>query len=220
MEIIHYLDSIDKQWLLALNNDYPPFWDSVMWIISGKITWIPFYVALLYALIRNWGKQSFWLIGALILAVIIADQISSGIIKEVVQRWRPSRDPEIQNAVALVNNYRGGNYGFVSSHASNSFAVALLSSFFFRNKLYTITAFIWASLVAYSRIYLGVHYPGDILGGIMVGVLTVLLIYYLLKKYRPFLFSPEKQPLIHSNVPAWVISATFLVLIVYSAVVA
>lgn len=217
MEIIHYLDSIDKQWLLALNNDYPPFWDSVMWIISEKITWIPFYAALFYVLIRNWKKQSFWLIAALILAVVVADQISSGVIKEVVQRWRPSRDPEIQNAVVLVNNYRGGKYGFVSSHASNSFAVALLSSLFFRNKLYTIAVFIWASLVAYSRIYLGVHYPGDILGGITVGILTVLLIYYLLKKIRPALFMPDKQPLIHSNVPVWVILATFLGIVAYSA---
>jgi formyltetrahydrofolate deformylase len=106
-------------------------------------------------------KQSWLVILALIVCIIIADQVSSGLIKEMVHRLRPSRNPDLENMVCLLKGYRGGKYGFVSSHAANSFGLAMLTSLFFRSRKYTIIIFLWATIVAYSRIYLGVHYPGE-----------------------------------------------------------
>lgn len=219
MEIIHYLDSIDKQWLLALNNDYPTFWDNIMWYVSAKNTWIPFYAVLVYVFIRHWKKQSIWIIGGLVLAVVLSDQISSGIIKEVVQRFRPSRSPDIQHLVELVRDYRGGKYGFVSSHAANSFSIALLTSLIIKNRYYTITAFFWAILVSYSRIYLGVHYPGDILGGMIVGMCCALFVNWLLHKYRPQLFDYSVQTLQFSRLPIWILLSSLAVIVAVSAFV-
>ena len=180
MDFIQTLDSIDKQWLLVLNNDYPDFWDGLMYGISNKFTWIPFYIALIFILIKYLKRKSFLIILALIICILLADQISSGLIKDMVHRLRPSRNPEIENMVCLLKGYRGGKYGFVSSHAANSFGLALLTSLFFKNRKYTISVLIWATLVSFSRIYLGVHYPGDVIGGALVGAGVAFLVYHIL----------------------------------------
>ena len=216
MDILQTLDTLDKQWLLALNNDYPGFWDGLMYGISDKLTWIPFYIALIYILIKSLKKQSWLIILALIVCIIIADQVSSGLIKELVHRLRPSRNPELENAVCLLKGYRGGKYGFVSSHAANSFGLALLTSLFFRNRKYTISVFLWAAVVAYSRIYLGVHYPGDVIGGALVGVGAALLVYWLFTKTIPDKVAFIKSAEINISLPLWVLAATFAALIPYS----
>lgn len=218
MEIIHYLNSIDKQWLLALNNDYSSFWDNLMLLFSAKNTWIPFYAAILFVVVKNWKKDSWWIVVALILCIVIADQTASGLLKNLVHRLRPSQDPSIKNMVVLVNGIHGGGlYGFVSSHAANSFGLALLTSLLFRNKTYTIAVFVWATLVSFSRIYLGVHYPGDVLGGAMVGALSALLVYCLLKKFRPQLLSDSYFQIKCLPTPLWVLLATFVAFLMYSA---
>lgn len=220
MGIIHYLDSIDKQWLLALNNDYASLWDNVMVLISAKNTWIPFYAAILFVVIKHWKKNSWVVVLALVFCIIIADQTASGLLKNIVHRLRPTKDPSIQNLVEIVQGIRGGGmYGFVSSHAANSFGLALLTSLLFRNKIYTVFVFIWALLVALSRVYLGVHYPGDILGGAIVGVFSALLVYWLLKKIRPQLISGDNSQIQLTIVPLWVLLATFVAFFVYSVIV-
>ena len=217
MDIIHSLDSIDKQWLLALNNDYPTFWDGLMYGISEKLTWVPFYLSLIFVIIKFWKKQSIWVVLGLILCVVISDQVSSGIIKDLVQRLRPSHDPEIENMVCVVNGYRGGNFGFVSSHAANSFGLALLSSLLFKNRTYTVSVFAWAVIVSYSRIYLGVHYPGDVLGGAFVGITAALIVYLIFKKFRPNLFVDFHTSELKIRVPLWTLAVSLLALIVYGA---
>jgi len=219
VDFIQTLDSIDKQWLLALNNDYSSFWDTLMFLISAKLTWIPFYAAMLFVVIKHWRKEAWWIVLALVLCVLFSDQIASGIIKNLVQRPRPSHDPEIQSMVCLVNDYRGGQFGFVSSHAANTFGLALLSSLLFKTRKYTIPAFTWAVIVTYSRIYLGVHYPGDVLGGAMVGIVVALLIFWVLKKIRPQLLSACNPSEIQIKIPVWTLFVISVILVIYSAVV-
>ena len=117
----------------------------------------------------------------LALTVLVADQVSSGLIKHLVERLRPTHDPSLENAVHVINGYRGGLYGFVSSHAANFFAVSTLVALVMRHRVVTLGLFTWAVLQCYSRVYLGVHYPGDILGGIVVGVLAGLLVWFLMR---------------------------------------
>ena len=117
------------------------------------------------------------------LAVGAADFIASGILKELVARPRPTRVPELEGVLHLVNGYRSGRYGFVSSHAANTMVCALLFSMIWRNKIATVGLMLWVAANCYSRMYLGVHYPLDILGGLMVGCLVAMTAYVLLWKW-------------------------------------
>ncbi len=221
------LNSFDTQIFLFLNGLHNTFFDNFMYAFSGKWIWIPFYASLLYIFIRRWKKESIWIILAIILCIVLADQISSGIIKRLVERPRPSRAEELEGLVHIVNGYTGGRFGFVSSHAANSFGLALLSSLLFRKKAYTWCLFIWATVTAYSRIYLGVHYPFDILGGIIVGISSALFCYWLLKKFRPYLLSESSENTIQGNsfwkkqeyyLPLWIIGLTTVFISIFSII--
>ena len=117
------------------------------------------------------------------LAVGAADFIASGILKDLVARSRPTRVPELEGVLHLVNGYKSGQYGFVSSHAANTMALALLFSLIWRNKIATVGLMLWVAANCYSRMYLGVHYPLDIFGGLMVGILVAVGAFVLLKKF-------------------------------------
>jgi len=161
-------EHIDQQLFLFLNSANSPFWDKVMTFMSMRVVWAPMYLAILiYLGIRY--KRRFWIIILfIILAVVLADQ-TSVIIKNAVDRPRPCHESSLQGLVHMVNGVCGGMYGFVSSHAANSFNVAFLSLMFIKKRWYTVCIIIWASVVSYSRIYLGVHYPGDVLCGALLG---------------------------------------------------
>ncbi|NLI72470.1 MAG: phosphatase PAP2 family protein [Bacteroidales bacterium] len=214
--MLEVLENIDKQWLLALNNDYTDFWDGLMFGYSAKLTWVPLYLSMIYVIFKKWGNQAWWIIVSLVLCVVIADQVSSGILKGAVQRLRPSRDPELEGLVVLVKNYRGGLYGFVSSHAANSFGLALLSSLLFRNRFYGFAIFSWAAINAYSRIYLGVHYPGDILGGILVGFFAAWIVYWALKKFKSEILNRPPININQAAIPIYVFGLTIIGLVAYS----
>ncbi|NDV47656.1 phosphatase PAP2 family protein [Paludibacter sp. 221] len=181
--MIDILNTLDTNVFLFLNGIHSAFFDGFMYVFSDKWVWVPFYCALLYVIIVNWKKQSLWIILSLVVCIVLADQISSGIIKNLVERPRPTHNPALEGMVHIVNGYRGGMYGFVSSHAANAFGLALFCSLLFRRKIYSIMLFVWAALTAYSRIYLGVHYPFDIVGGTLVGVFSALLCYAVLKYF-------------------------------------
>jgi undecaprenyl-diphosphatase len=162
---------LDQQLFLFLNSHNSPFWDRIMWIISAILTWVPLYLAILIALAIKYKRKFLVLVLIIIIAITLSDQLSV-IIKNNVHRLRPSHEPAIAGLVHIVRDYRGGSYGFVSSHAANCFTVALLSLLLIRKKWFTFSILFWAMVVSYSRIYLGVHYPGDVIFGSLLGILT------------------------------------------------
>lgn len=178
--MIDYLMDIDAEALLAVNGMYSSFQDALWWMVSAKWSSALLVLSLLWILIHKNRRHALLVLAMVALAVLLADQVSSGLIKHLVERLRPTHDPSLENAVHIVNGYRGGMYGFVSSHAANFFAIATLVSFIMRHRLVVIALYGWGLAQCYSRMYLGVHYPGDILGGIIVGVLAGWLVWRLM----------------------------------------
>ncbi len=176
--MIEWINQIDIKIFLILNSFHNSFFDQLMWMISSKTIWIPMYLVLLYLLIKNYKKESVFIFIGIIIAVALADSLSVVLFKDVFKRFRPSHNPEIESLIHIVNNYRGGDYGFISSHASNVFALAVVINYFLKSKYKYFSYFIfsWASVVCYSRIYLGVHYPGDILCGAIFGSFIAFVI--------------------------------------------
>ena len=161
-------ERIDQQLLLFINSLNSPFFDQVMHAISVKLIWVPLYLAILIFLGIKYKRKFFIILIFIILAATLADQ-SSVFVKNLFLRLRPCHEPSLKGLVHLVNGECGGMYGFVSSHATNSFNVALLSLLFVKKRWYSISIIAWALVVGYSRIYLGVHYPGDVLCGSFLG---------------------------------------------------
>jgi undecaprenyl-diphosphatase len=180
------LEQLDQQLFLFLNSLNTPFWDVVMHAISGKVIWAPLYLAILIYLGIKYKRKFLIILLFIVLAVTLADQISVHLFKNIFQRLRPCHEPSLQGLVHLVNGECGGQFSFVSSHATNSFNVALISLLFIRRRWFTISIILWALVVGYSRIYLGVHYPGDVICGSILGSLIGWSV------YRLFLLSDEK----------------------------
>ena len=177
--MLEFLDHIDRIIFLFLNELHSPFWDQVMWWISGRFNWIPLYLLITGYLIYRYKWKVIVILLLVALLITLSDQGSVHLFKMVFKRLRPCHNPEISQLVHIVRNHCGGMYGFVSSHAANSFAVASYSILLIRNKYYTMFIILWATLVSYSRIYLGVHYPGDILGGAILGLVLGYIVYRL-----------------------------------------
>lgn len=180
-EFILWLSDIDARLLLIVNGAHSPFFDSVMWCISGRWIWVPFYAVLAYLLFRrmSWKRASICLvtIGLIILA---ADQTCATLIRPEIGRLRPANlNNPLSSFVHVVNGYRGGRYGFPSCHAANTFALSVFMSLVIRHKWFTVMMFSWAFVVSYSRMYLGVHYFGDLFCGATIGSLFAVLFYYL-----------------------------------------
>ncbi len=181
--MIEVLSSLDQRLFLWLNGQHATFFDPVIFFVSGRYEWIPLYAVIIAFIIRRYRWKSLWIIVAVIVMITLSDQIAN-LLKAGVKRLRPCKDPEIGHLVHLVNNYCSGMYGFVSGHAANSFALATFVSLLFRKKWVSTGMILWASAVSYSRIYLGVHYPGDVLGGALIGVLLAWAIYVALVRMK------------------------------------
>jgi undecaprenyl-diphosphatase len=183
--MLEFLLELDQKAFFILNGFHTPWLDQVMFWISKTEFWIPLYAGLIFLIIKNYKKQSWIIIGCIVLTIALADQITSTGMKPFFQRLRPTRDPELKELVHTVNGYKGGKYGFASSHAANTMGIAFFLWLLFGKRYrWMWSLFIWATVVAYSRIYLGVHYPGDILVGMMLGLLSGYFGFWLSEKLK------------------------------------
>lgn len=182
--MLNFLQEIDEKILIAINGWNSSFFDQFMWWVSGNLSWLPLYILLVIFLflVKN-RRDALLIFGLTILLLVISDQSSVHLFKNVFQRLRPSRDPQIAELLHFVNDYRGGLYGFISSHATNTFAVAVFLSLCVRRKWFGFLLLSWAILVSYSRIYLGVHYFFDVLGGAAWGSILAFGMFYLYQKW-------------------------------------
>lgn len=182
------LEQLDQDAFLYLNDMHSPFWDGVMVFVSNKYVWIPFYLALIIYLIYRYRKQSIPMLLLAVAAVGLADFVASGLFKPYFARLRPCHDPALSELVNIVEGC-GGRFGFMSSHASTGFALAVFFNLILSDRYLALKVLLvaWAVVVSYSRIYLGVHYPGDTIGGALLGAFLAYgcsLIYtFLLNKY-------------------------------------
>jgi undecaprenyl-diphosphatase len=186
-----WLNQLDTRVFLFLNGLHSPGADHLMWWFTKGWIWVPLYLVFLIALWKKLHKKIWVALLAVVLLVAVTDQTSVRFFKNPVQRLRPSHNPGLTGKVHLVNGYKGGKFGFISSHAANTFGIALLLALFMRRKWFTWTILGWAAVMSYSRIYLGVHYPGDILCGMLWGMLLSLAVYSLARR---LLRNPDPQP--------------------------
>lgn len=176
---MHPFLKLDEDLLLAINGAHCEFFDHLMLAVTHRFFWIPFYVFLAYMLVRKEGwKAGLFCLVVIGLMITFADQTCSSVIRPMVERYRPSSPLNpISQFIHIVDGHRGGTFGFPSAHAANTLALALFLSFVFRNRIATLGLIAWAILVSYSRVYLGLHYPGDIIAGFLIGGAYSLLFY-------------------------------------------
>ena len=213
--IVQNIKDLDTQMLLGINQMHSPYWDSFMWLVTDKYVWIPLYLSLIYVIFRNHSPKSFiWCAVAIGLMILITDNFNSQWLRPWIGRLRPSNlDNPISSMVHVVNDYRGGPYGFPSSHSSNTWGIVFFVAFLFRK--YWLNSFlaVWAILVCYSRSYLGVHYPGDLFVGMLLGLLGAMLAYLLFVYVTG---EKTKKEIKHGYIPVIVVSVTFVGIIITS----
>lgn len=213
----------ERELFLWLNDLHNSFWNSFMWIYSDKFTWIPLaIVALGVFTYKIEYKKSILLILCIALTFTLCDQLSASVIKPFFERYRPTHHPDFSQWVNTVNNYTGGRYGFVSAHAANGFGIALFLSLVFRYRYLTITLFTWALTTSYSRIYLGVHFISDVIGGMIVGVLVGVFVFQVFRYARKYILKESDvmvQEPFYTIARANILCITILVLVLSIVVI-
>lgn len=222
-EIIEYLSQIDTEVFLFLNGFHNTYWDYFMTMFTYRFTWVPFYATFLYVMIRNFHyKVTTACVVAIVVSILICDQTASTLLKPMVERMRPSNlDNPISPLVHVAFDYRGGRYGFPSSHAANSWCMAFFAMYLARRSRLNIFLAFWALTMSYSRIYLGVHYPGDLLVGAIIGFITATVVYYVFRYYAKEYtdqFEPKAGKLKYQHYPILVGIASIIVMLAASGI--
>lgn len=178
---IERLLPLERDLFFALNGSDSVVLDNIMWTLSGRFVWIPLFLFIIFILFYKTPRKIGILVTLFLILVFVAsDQVSSSLFKPLFERFRPTHHPDFMNQVDILNGYRGGRFGFISGHATNSFGLAVFLSLIFKYRYITIITLFWATLNSYTRIYLGVHFVSDIIGGIIIGSLLAVIIYSLL----------------------------------------
>lgn len=166
------VESLDRELLFFFNGLHTPWLDPIMFYLSKTYTSLPVYALLLYLIVKNFRSQTWIILLGVAITIVLSDQITSGLMKPFFERLRPTHDPSVRDFIHTVNGYRGGKFGFASSHAANTFATAMFMWLLFRNQYRHVGwLFGWAVLISFTRVYLGVHFPGDVVVGALVGCL-------------------------------------------------
>ncbi|MDR2920097.1 MAG: phosphatase PAP2 family protein [Tannerella sp.] len=173
-KIIPYEENL----FFLINHAHTAFWDNVMWLYSDLVIWIPLALLVIFTIVYKTNHIEYLLILlSIVLVFCICDQLSTHIIKPLIARPRPTHYPTIMEHVHTLYGYSGGRYGFISGHAANSFGFAMFTALLFRNKFYSVIILLWAVIISYSRVYLGVHFFSDVVGGMIIGIIIGYLIY-------------------------------------------
>ncbi len=185
--MLEILNSIDQQLFLAINNGLQnSFLDWLCPILRNQKVWYPLYAVLIFFIYKKYKKETLWIIIGAAILILISDQLSANLIKHLVQRLRPCNDPTFRNQVHLLVNC-GNGFSFVSAHATNHFSIAIYMIGFFKaqRKWFLPIALFWAASIAVSQVYVGVHYPLDIICGALLGsFLGYIFSSFILKKMK------------------------------------
>ena len=214
-DLLSMLKAMDTMVFLTVNSHHNAYFDSVMWLVSGKLIWVPMYVSLFFVLLKNYSyKVVFAILLAIGVVILFTDSFTAQVIRPWVCRLRPSNlDNPMSSMVHIVDGYRGGAYGFPSNHASNTWGLAFFITFLFRRYKLTFFFFLWALLVCYSRMYLGVHYFGDLLIGGLLALVGASTVFYVFRKVSG---DTRLQKVKFIYWPVWIGVATFVVIMLSS----
>lgn len=184
--MIERLEEIDRSLFLFLNGLHSDWMDPIMYLISHKLFWVPVYLLIFFMIQRRFGWKGlgFFVLG-LSFVILLCDQISSTVLKQLFARYRPCNNLDIMDIVHKVNDRCGRGFSFVSGHATNYFGVSVFAARLIDRRAFTIPIILWAALIAYSRVYLGVHYPADILAGSVLGVILGTFVFRLYSHLVP-----------------------------------
>lgn len=193
------LETFDRAALLAVNGSDSLYLDRVAHVLTTAVTWVPFYISLLCIVVKNNDtmRKILTIVACAGLCVLLAGTVDDTIVKPLVARWRPTHDPVIGSMVDVVDGYRGGRYGFFSAHAANTFSIAVFFCWLIRSRVLSVALIIWSLTNCWTRLYLGVHFPGDILVGLIWGFIVGSAVYYL--HYRLTRYQKSNYRMISSH---------------------